>query len=317
MPSTKPADSTSIFILTQIRNQYHSLTPLRAFTFHHITPSPAIQTSILSHTIHSSYGAPKTYQAAFLKHLISYTESHEIEVEGNVYTAVAHSMASPSYGTADMAVKTYFPPSLQPISLHESLSFASGGTTGLCSWTASLVLADYLLTHHEHVLRHCTTVVELGAGTGLLSIVMSNLLGKHRALSPSRVYATDHHPQVLQNLSRNTARNGSNVLVEELDWITIQDDPSKAIASLKESVNLIIASDVIFCPSLIPHLLNTILFLLRQSECEYGFVRIVRPRQKPKESTKKKKLEHWASFGCLEINSTPADDMMDKELYVD
>ena len=183
---------------------------------------------------------------------------------------------------SEVTVKTYFPPDLQPMALYESASIISGGTTGLFSWTASFILADYFLTNYEKVFNDWSSsagstldteddviVLELGAGTGLLSILTSQLLTK-RKMSPSvKFISTDHHPKVLRNLSRNITLNHSNAVIEELDWMCIPANPPPAIASLHKKIKVIIASDVVFHPSLIPHLVDTMVYLLADKGMVY------------------------------------------------
>lgn len=63
-------------------------------------------------------------------------------------------------------------------------------------------------------------ILELGAGTGLLSIVVGKLLQQTDDRANSTVVATDYHPNVLSNLSLNVGANFScsPVDVHVLDW---------------------------------------------------------------------------------------------------
>ncbi|KAL3422574.1 hypothetical protein PVAG01_06730 [Phlyctema vagabunda] len=86
------------------------------------------------------------------------------------------------------------------ISLLESrnLLFASG-TTGLRTWEASLHLGNYLAWHPA--LIQGRSILELGAGTGYLSILCAKYLGAHAVL------ATDGSDGVVSSLATNIGLN--------------------------------------------------------------------------------------------------------------
>lgn len=100
----------------------------------------------------------------------------------------------------------------------EQVVVRHAGATMLCDvglqvWRGALVLADYLLSpaiaHH----LHDATVLDLGAGCGLTSIVA--------ALSGAEnVFCTDQHLPSLQNAAHNAIINGVGraVRVRRLDW---------------------------------------------------------------------------------------------------
>eukprot|EP00667_Euglena_gracilis_P011877 EG_transcript_12144 len=70
---------------------------------------------------------------------------------------------------------------------------------GLQVWQAAPLLVDYVVHHHRHF--HGAVVVELGAGAGLTSVVLSRFA---RVL-----FATDHLPSVLENLQHNMRANAA------------------------------------------------------------------------------------------------------------
>lgn len=112
----------------------------------------------------------------------------------------------------------------QPVTLHESRNIISGqGTTGLRTWEAALALSEYLIcTHLERiykstsfaaavegsgrVLRETDSVLELGAGTGLVSVVAARLGAR-------KVLATDGDSSVCEALLRNVGLNGVSDIV--------------------------------------------------------------------------------------------------------
>ncbi|KIO05483.1 hypothetical protein M404DRAFT_140527, partial [Pisolithus tinctorius Marx 270] len=131
---------------------------------------------------------------------------------------------------------------------------------GLQSWGSAIVLAKRMCTdpgryllpnnlnmsavHPSREPSHATKlrILELGAGTGLLSIVAAKL---YRQLGYSaHLKATDYHPMVLENLMQNVRSNlGSvSVDVEKLDW------SSPPEVEEGEKYDVVLAADVIYDP---------------------------------------------------------------------
>ncbi|KAF4573590.1 hypothetical protein EYR36_008108 [Pleurotus pulmonarius] len=121
-------------------------------------------------------------------------------------------------------------------------------SVGLQSWGSAIILAERICkspeffgldTPSERKLR----VLELGAGTGLLSIVAAKLVPS------SVVVATDYHPDVLSNLSLNVDSNFpratpyDSVCVHKLDW----ESPSFE-APFDQPFDVILAADVVYNP---------------------------------------------------------------------
>ncbi|TPX38164.1 hypothetical protein SmJEL517_g00153 [Synchytrium microbalum] len=236
--------NTDQTLLSQIRNQYFQQIPIRLFNFHTIVPSLDLQEHILDTTTSAKRHQPHaSYRLVFLKHLIHLCEVHALEVYEPIYDAVAACISTSN--TETMTVKTYFPPSMQPIELHESMAMISGGTTGLVTWTASLRLAEYILAN-SNIFDKCSSVVELGAGAGLVSILASRLCKRD-------VYATDCHSQVVDNLIQNVELNQcSNVKVKVVDW------EDKCTIGQVPASSFVLGADIVFDPVLIPHLLSTL-----------------------------------------------------------
>ena len=106
------------------------------------------------------------------------------------------------------------------------LSSDDHSSVGLQSWASSVIMARMLaespnvfgLVQRE---RQPIRILELGAGTGLLSIAAAKVLAEY--MQPSSIVATDYHPDVLSNLVRNVETNFPNqecypVVVRTLDW---------------------------------------------------------------------------------------------------
>ncbi|KDQ20775.1 hypothetical protein BOTBODRAFT_26794 [Botryobasidium botryosum FD-172 SS1] len=131
---------------------------------------------------------------------------------------------------------------------------------GMQTWGSSLVLAELLAPSPEKfgladpgevaTLR----VLELGAGTGLLSLVVGKLVELGDIQSPAELVATDFQPAVIRNLRANVAFNFPDpphdltLRVHELDWKQVHDTPSTQRLSppLDSPFDVILAADVIY-----------------------------------------------------------------------
>ncbi|GAA5924792.1 hypothetical protein JCM3775_005470 [Rhodotorula graminis] len=98
------------------------------------------------------------------------------------------------------------------ITLNDGLPSSLDPTSvGLQSWGSSIILARMIaldpLTFGLGVPEH--RALELGAGTGLLSLVWKGM--SERLGAPSEVFATDYHEAVLDNLKRNVEANSAAI----------------------------------------------------------------------------------------------------------
>lgn len=82
---------------------------------------------------------------------------------------------------------------------------SSSGTTGLRTWEAALLLGSYLASEDGRAMIHGRKLFELGAGTGMLSI----LCAKH--LGVSGIVATDGDEAVVDTIKTNLFLNGLDV----------------------------------------------------------------------------------------------------------
>jgi len=149
------------------------------------------------------------------------------------------------------------------------------GDTGSVLWKASVDLAQVVLQqHYSHAedsllkrdLLPNAHVFELGAGTGLLGIVLSPLVRQYTVTD-----IPDLLPLIRKNLSlnydgwSNSKGPGSNITVEALDWLQLHRTPlavrPRLIPVPTDPIDLILAVDCIYNPSLLPALVETIDFL--------------------------------------------------------
>lgn len=92
------------------------------------------------------------------------------------------------------------------VTLLESRSvISSSGTTGLRTWEAALLLGQFLASDQGRAMIRDKRVLELGAGTGMLSI----LCAKH--LDVSGIVSTDGDEAVVDAIKTNSFLNGLDV----------------------------------------------------------------------------------------------------------
>jgi len=114
-------------------------------------------------------------------------------------------------------------------------------------WPAAKVFATYLTSASAPALSASSnpgTVVEVGAGTGLVSLVIGAKTAATACAdeSPGRIIATDCDKAALKNMRANVAQNqlAGVVSVEEWNWL---DDKRP---HWSESVTMIIGSDFVY-----------------------------------------------------------------------
>ncbi|NWW46098.1 MET22 protein, partial [Pedionomus torquatus] len=119
-------------------------------------------------------------------------------------------------------------------------------------WRAAFLLADYILFKRD--MFRCCSVLELGGGTGITSIIMGTVA--------KRVYCTDVGEDLLAMCEQNVALNKhlmgpgrGEVKVKELDWLKDEfcTDPEAPyswsegeIADLHDHCTVIMAADVFY-----------------------------------------------------------------------
>ncbi|KAI0095929.1 putative methyltransferase-domain-containing protein [Daldinia grandis] len=119
---------------------------------------------------------------------------------------------------------------------------------GLHSWGASIVFSDLLCSSPGRLglsresLGSSPRIIELGAGTGLVSLVLAKAL-PHFGVSDATLIATDYHPAVLENLQSNVKLSRVSVETCFLDWSApILEAP------LDLSADMLVATDVVYEP---------------------------------------------------------------------
>lgn len=167
----------------------------------------------------------------------------------------------PSDEAQQMHVHSYFPPlvldepGVQPILINEARNLLSRGTNvGLRTWEAALHLAWYLTSQRPDLVKG-KNVLELGAGTGFLSLLCAG------HLEAAHVVATDGLAHVCEVLQANVDLNRDNdtlsgrdpLEVRLLDW-TDRPEIARVIESAKESstpYELVIGADITYHPDIL------------------------------------------------------------------
>ncbi|KAI8957052.1 putative methyltransferase-domain-containing protein [Daldinia sp. FL1419] len=145
------------------------------------------------------------------------------------------------------------PNSHEKISIDVRLNDAPQTTTdhtdvGLQSWGASIVFSDLFCASPERFglvresLGSSPSIIEFGAGTGLVSLVLDKAL-PHLGISNATIIATDYHPAVLENLKSNIKLSQADVKSCSLDW-----SAPVLEAPLDLSADMVVATDVIYAP---------------------------------------------------------------------
>lgn len=120
---------------------------------------------------------------------------------------------------------------------------------GLQTWGASIVFCQMMCDDPGRfglsTATRRSTIVELGAGTGLVSLALGKLLPV-LGVADTTVVATDCHPAVIANLQTNIAANESGVVGCVLDWGQEEVDDAAWPVEKGEQVDVLVATDVVY-----------------------------------------------------------------------
>ncbi|XP_065363350.1 protein-lysine N-methyltransferase EEF2KMT [Calliphora vicina] len=243
------------------------------------------QKNLMDYTITSSlntkFPIKLSYQLNFMKKLLALLEKNCAEVHDVVYEnycQIQQNLAKDC--TEKFAFKHYVVAPDIHFSLRESKSFVAEGTTGLCSWQASLALADFLVKNP--CITRDKSVLELGAGTGLCGFIMLKIC------RPRHVLLSDGSSSCVELMVESFKRNFSEALEENyrfmlgkqfvefsvVQWECIEDIAE--VSLLKPDI--ILAADVVYDDSCFSDLSSAIdyVFKLKENKVEMYLAATVR-----------------------------------------
>ncbi|KAJ7729264.1 hypothetical protein DFH07DRAFT_850404 [Mycena maculata] len=291
--------------LFQILCGYASLIPPNHLHFPSHLHAEVIQdfllVHILTHPHFATYPPSKQYQKSFWKWMIPHLEQRlgdsdvdsDLEIDARIYDHyldLLNAFQTPG-GALGLTVQnppsqsyiTHFwrPPAndlgtYQTTTLLESRTMIEGGTTGLRTWLASLILAQYLILNPDLV--RGKRILELGSGIGFLgSVVASVQLLESRldAPAPGTIRMSDINDSVLSRcrdnigLPCNLSSSHPDVRCCFLDWSAALDTdgiaPLTSLLNDELDADLILGADIVFDPDLIPALVAVLVLALQPS----------------------------------------------------
>lgn len=154
------------------------------------------------------------------------------------FPSEAQAVQQPSYVTYNFSTASNQVPF---VTLLESRSLLStSGGTGFRTWEAALHLGSYLSSDEGSALVRGRRILELGTGTGMLSILCA------RWLACAHVTATDGDDRVVEALDNNIFLNGlqQSDLIDArlLKWgRTLEEDEG----GMQQEVDIVIGADVV------------------------------------------------------------------------
>ncbi|KAG6380795.1 putative methyltransferase-domain-containing protein [Boletus reticuloceps] len=281
---------------------YSALVPVKSLSFpsnipFNVTHEFFLREILLNHHL-KQYPPSESYQQSFWKWAIiqleSFTRSNEdAEVDERIYAHYLSLRTGACSETPPNSFITYhwrFPKthrypteedSYETITLLESRTTIEAGTTGLRTWRASLVLAQYLVQHPYLV--NASNVLELGSGTGFIGILVASLQLQTATPTVDRkmpsVYLTDVNSTVLVRcrnnvrLPCNKSSPHPNMQYKSLDWLDSLSGQENLESFFSEAkVDIVLGADIVFDPALVPPLVKTIFLALLPEPTQVAFI---------------------------------------------
>lgn len=170
--------------------------------------------------------------------------------------AFAQLLALPPISQIDLAQQKSYVTYTAPLNLRDPETpmltliearsvLASSGNTGIRTWEAALWLGTYFCSEEGRKLVSGKNILELGAGTGFLSILCT----KH--LQARYVLATDGNAEVVDALDSNIVVNGlerdQGIHATVLQWGNTLVDEGIMNSDGDLQYDLVIGADIVSC----------------------------------------------------------------------
>ncbi|OSD04928.1 hypothetical protein PYCCODRAFT_1433261 [Trametes coccinea BRFM310] len=172
----------------------------------------------------------------------------------------------------------------------------NAATVGAHTWGSACLLAEMVVESPERfgltedLMSQGLRVLELGAGTGLVSLATAKFLSARidTAQPTPTVIPTDYHPEVLDNLAYNIKENFPDgeahrvsLSAHPLDWSLFSEgarEASTSAAPFDVRFDVIFGADIIYEPTHARWIRDTVAALLRQPASYGGKMESTSPR---------------------------------------
>lgn len=257
-------------------------------------------------------GANEIYKTDILKLFVSLIEQSGSEVSPDIWE-IYYELKHPakirelqeSIGQSQRV--SYELPNKKSVFINESRNtLVEGGETGHRTWESSLALTEYICANQAQFDKLFTnnTVVELGAGTGLVSLAVAQLFPQAKD-----IIATDGSPAIVQRLQNTIEQNASTendlqvrIHTEVVDW-----SDEEAVQALPKQA-AILAGDILYgLESMYPTILHMLETLAPQAIFFCNPIRNVEGYERFKVQC----TEH--GYGMKVLHTWPAASVNDSE----
>ncbi|GAM18365.1 hypothetical protein SAMD00019534_015400 [Acytostelium subglobosum LB1] len=235
----------------------------------------ALQQMIYESVLHQADRPSRSYYLRFVKLLIETLERHDQAINETILEdfTTSYSAQAPA---KEYIYKSYCITDDKWITLKNEAVY---NLVGMTTWGAAYLLSDFILANKQLFQGH--SVLELGAGTGLVGVVLNQLKPDIK-----QVVLTDYAPVVLNNLIDNMNINGIQVndlvsnntndqsskkedmSVVEFDWEADFDQCDPFV----KQCEVIVGADIVYEPSLCRYLVSVLNQLLQHGNNRVAYI---------------------------------------------
>ncbi len=219
----------------------------------------------------TNYPASNNYCKSILKSLLKRLNEQNLDPNGLLLARYAKLFTETAEHNGSTEHSVYEIPGYTEIVIKQDNSIISAaGTTGFRTWDAALRLADFLLANP--LLIKGKNVIELGAGTGFISMLCDRL--------GANVLATDGDAQLVENIAQLAKLNMcNNLTTTELAWGPLEE--------ALQGLDVILGADVTYDASSVADLVECIRHLLRENPLAKCYIAATVRHQKTLECLRK------------------------------